>query len=105
MVAINNTDSINGDIRNNAPTEISARSLFLCPWILCDEHVYEPCAYFLFLVQEETYLTRVKELDEVTSERDQKRREHEAMRKQRLDEFMAGFSVITTKLKEMYQVN
>lgn len=46
----------------------------------------------------------MKELDEVTSERDQKRREHEAMRKQRLDEFMAGFSVITTKLKEMYQV-
>lgn len=41
----------------------------------------------------------------MTSERDQKRREHEAMRKQRLDEFMAGFSVITTKLKEMYQVN
>ena len=26
------------------------------------------------------------------------------MRKQRLDEFMTGFSVITTKLKEMYQV-
>lgn len=56
------------------------------------------------LLQEEAYLARVKELDEVTSERDQKRREHEAMRKQRLDEFMAGFSVITTKLKEMYQV-
>lgn len=56
-------------------------------------------------LQEEAYLARVKELDEVTSERDQKRKEHEAMRKQRLDEFMAGFSVITTKLKEMYQVN
>ncbi len=28
----------------------------------------------------------------------------EDMRKQRLDEFMAGFSVITSKLKEMYQV-
>lgn len=56
-------------------------------------------------MQEEAYLARVKELDEVTSERDQKRREHEAMRKQRLDEFMAGFSVITTKLKEMYQVS
>lgn len=26
------------------------------------------------------------------------------MRKQRLDEFMAGFSVITYKLKEMYQM-
>ena len=47
----------------------------------------------------------MKELDEVTSDRDQKRKEHEDMRKQRLDEFMTGFSVITTKLKEMYQVN
>ncbi|KAJ7381328.1 Structural maintenance of chromosomes protein 4 [Desmophyllum pertusum] len=54
--------------------------------------------------KEEAYLARVKELDEVTSDRDQKRKEHEAMRKQRLDEFMAGFSVITTKLKEMYQM-
>lgn len=46
----------------------------------------------------------MKELDEVTSNRDQKRKEHEGMRKQRLDEFMTGFSLITTKLKEMYQV-
>ena len=55
-------------------------------------------------LQEEAYLARVKELDDVTNDRDQKRKEHEAMRKQRLDEFMTGFSVITTKLKEMYQV-
>lgn len=40
----------------------------------------------------------------MTSDRDQKRKEHENMRKQRLDEFMTGFSVITTKLKEVYQV-
>lgn len=58
----------------------------------------------IVFLQEEAYLARVKELDEVTSDRDHKRKEHEAMRKQRLDEFMAGFSVITTKLKEMYQV-
>lgn len=55
-------------------------------------------------LQEEAYLSKVKELDEVTSNRDQKRKEHEGMRKQRLDEFMTGFSLITTKLKEMYQV-
>ena len=40
----------------------------------------------------------------MTSERDKKRKEHESLRKQRLDEFMVGFSTITTKLKEMYQV-
>lgn len=61
-------------------------------------------SFHVVLVQEEAYLARVSELDQVTSQRDNKRREHEAMRKQRLDEFMAGFSVITTKLKEMYQV-
>lgn len=35
---------------------------------------------------------------------DQVRREHEELRKRRLDEFMAGFNVIGLKLKEMYQM-
>ena len=48
---------------------------------------------------------RVKELEEVTEARNNKRKEYDDLRKQRLDEFMQGFSVITTKLKEMYQVN
>ena len=47
---------------------------------------------------------RVKELEEVTDARNNKRKEYDDLRKQRLDEFMQGFSVITTKLKEMYQV-
>lgn len=34
----------------------------------------------------------------------QVRKAHEDMRKKRLDEFMAGFSVISLKLKEMYQM-
>jgi structural maintenance of chromosome 4 len=34
----------------------------------------------------------------------QLRRQHETLRKARLDEFMAGFNVISLKLKEMYQV-
>ena len=54
--------------------------------------------------KEEQYLQRVKELDAVTSSRDAARKEFDDLRKQRLDCFMAGFSVITTKLKEMYQV-
>lgn len=41
----------------------------------------------------------------MTSERDAARLEFEAMRKERLDLFMAGFSTITNKLKEMYQVS
>lgn len=34
----------------------------------------------------------------------QVRREHEEVRKRRLDEFMAGFNSISLKLKEMYQM-
>ncbi|XP_059156870.1 structural maintenance of chromosomes protein 4-like [Physella acuta] len=54
--------------------------------------------------KEETYLQRVGELDEITNFRDQQRRYHDSLRKQRLEEFMAGFQVITNKLKEMYQM-
>lgn len=54
--------------------------------------------------KEEQYLQRVEELDGATSSRDAARKEFDDLRQQRLDCFMAGFSVITTKLKEMYQV-
>lgn len=43
-------------------------------------------------------------MDEITKERDAAVSEYEGMRKRRLTEFMAGFSVISSKLKEMYQV-
>ena len=49
-------------------------------------------------------MERLAELDAITSERDGARGSFEDMRKQRLDQFMAGFSTITNKLKEMYQV-
>ncbi|XP_060578899.1 structural maintenance of chromosomes protein 4-like [Ruditapes philippinarum] len=54
--------------------------------------------------KEELYLQRVAELDQITEFRDKQRKYHEDLRKQRLDEFMSGFSVITYKLKEMYQM-
>uniref|UniRef100_A0A8C3XIW9 Structural maintenance of chromosomes protein n=1 Tax=Chelydra serpentina TaxID=8475 RepID=A0A8C3XIW9_CHESE len=54
--------------------------------------------------KEELYLKRVAELDEITNERDNFRRAYEDLRKQRLNEFMAGFNVITNKLKENYQM-
>ena len=34
----------------------------------------------------------------------QVRREHEELRKHRLDEFMSGFNTVSLKLKEMYQM-
>ncbi|CAG5133855.1 unnamed protein product [Candidula unifasciata] len=54
--------------------------------------------------KEETYLQRVGELDQITNFRDEQRRSHDSLRKQRLEEFMSGFQVITNKLKEMYQM-
>lgn len=54
--------------------------------------------------KDELHQVRLKELDEVTGVRDKCRGEFEDIRKQRLDEFMSGFSVITNKLKEMYQM-
>ncbi|KGL92808.1 Structural maintenance of chromosomes protein 4, partial [Charadrius vociferus] len=54
--------------------------------------------------KEEQYLKRVAELDHITNERDKFRQAYEDLRKQRLNEFMAGFNVITNKLKENYQM-
>ncbi|NWI50483.1 SMC4 protein, partial [Calyptomena viridis] len=54
--------------------------------------------------KEELYLKHVGELDNITNERDNFRQAFEELRKQRLNEFMAGFNVITNKLKENYQM-
>ena len=54
--------------------------------------------------KEEIYLQRVSEQDEITNSRDTQRKHHENLRKQRLNEFMSGFSIISNKLKEMYQM-
>lgn len=50
------------------------------------------------------YDERTKDLDEITTQRDTVKSEVDRLRKQRLDEFMQGFNVISQKLKEMYQV-
>ena len=69
--------------------------------------------------KEEVYLDRVAELDKMTSARDEQRKHHDDLRKQRLNDFMEGyvyfgyflvliylcrFAIITGKLKEMYQM-
>jgi len=54
--------------------------------------------------KEKEYNDRVKDLETATEQRDNLRKEYEGLRKQRLDEFMAGFSEITMRLKEMYQM-
>ena len=54
---------------------------------------------------EEEFLRCVKDLDEMTALRDAEKQKYDSLWKQRLDKFMAGFSTISLKLKEMYQVS
>ncbi|KAL6610433.1 hypothetical protein ACP70R_040402 [Stipagrostis hirtigluma subsp. patula] len=50
------------------------------------------------------YSERVDELNATTQERDDLKKLYDGLRKRRLDEFMAGFNIISLKLKEMYQM-
>ncbi|TFY64633.1 hypothetical protein EVG20_g5880 [Dentipellis fragilis] len=54
--------------------------------------------------REEEFLRRARDLDDTTSLRDAEKQKYDDLRKQRLDEFMAGFNAISLKLKEMYQM-
>jgi structural maintenance of chromosome 4 len=54
--------------------------------------------------REEEFLRRAKDLDDITSARDSEKQKYDDLTKRRLDEFMAGFNLISLKLKEMYQV-
>ncbi|EFI28737.1 hypothetical protein CC1G_13763 [Coprinopsis cinerea okayama7 len=54
--------------------------------------------------QQALFDNRAKELEEVTQQRDAKKAEYDGLRKQRLEEFMTGFNLISMKLKEMYQM-
>lgn len=55
--------------------------------------------------REAEYLERAKDLETVTSARDQAKQRYDDLRKARLEGFMTGFNAISSKLKEMYQVS
>ena len=50
------------------------------------------------------YLQRVEELEKSTGKRNEMRKFYEMVRKNRYSEFIKGFSTISSKLKEMYQM-
>ncbi|XP_006453917.1 hypothetical protein AGABI2DRAFT_181926 [Agaricus bisporus var. bisporus H97] len=54
--------------------------------------------------REAEFENRAKELEEITKKRDEQKEVYDRLRKKRLDEFMAGFNLISMKLKEMYQM-
>ncbi|PWZ00072.1 hypothetical protein BCV70DRAFT_200239 [Testicularia cyperi] len=53
--------------------------------------------------REAEFVSRAKDLESTTEERDAAKKRYDDLRKQRLENFMSGFSVISSKLKEMYQ--
>ncbi|KAG2382096.1 hypothetical protein C9374_005888 [Naegleria lovaniensis] len=53
--------------------------------------------------KEEDYKVKVKDLEQITIERNKAQKLYEELRRKRLDEFMRGFTSITMKLKEIYQ--
>lgn len=52
----------------------------------------------------EIYLARAKEVENVNEQRDKAKHDLDNLMKKRLNDFMTGFSAISLKLKEMYQV-
>ncbi|KAJ6609837.1 RecF/RecN/SMC [Mycena sp. CBHHK59/15] len=54
--------------------------------------------------REKQFFDRAKDLEMITKQRDAEKQKYDSLRKRRLDEFMAGFSLISLKLKEMYQM-
>lgn len=50
------------------------------------------------------YLQRASDLEKITTERNKMRDIYETARRHRIQEFLAGFTIITEKLKEMYQM-
>ena len=51
------------------------------------------------------YQKRSKDPEEAVQSRDSTKQRVDDLRKRRLEEFMKGFSAISLKLKEMYQVS
>lgn len=54
--------------------------------------------------KDKLYLRRVADLEKVTAERNNLRDTYENLRRRRIQEFLGDFTLITSKLKEMYQM-
>lgn len=57
-----------------------------------------------YQTRERDFNNKKADLDEMTRLRDEVKTVYDELRKRRLDEFMKGFTIISQKLKEMYQV-
>lgn len=57
-----------------------------------------------YLAKRDAYLKKTEILDEITKKRNEMRQVYEDVKKRRFKEFLLGFTIITKKLKEMYQM-
>lgn len=57
-----------------------------------------------YLQKDQIFLSRSKEVEQVTKDRDHMRALYDKHKRKRTEEFFAGFGEITMKLKEMYQM-
>lgn len=58
-----------------------------------------------YKARKKEYRNRAADVQDVTRQRDEAKSNYDELRKKRLDEFMHGFTIISSKLKEMYQVS
>lgn len=79
-----------------------------CKLLTCAEEIAKAKPNLNVLTEyrrrEAEFLDRARDMETVTSQRDSAKQRYDDLRKVRLEEFMAGFSAISAKLKEMYQV-
>ncbi|XP_054714087.1 structural maintenance of chromosomes protein 4-like [Uloborus diversus] len=54
--------------------------------------------------KEELYRQKLEDLEQTNAERDRYKQFYEQLRKHRLEEFLKGFSIISLKVKELYQM-
>ncbi|XP_031833737.1 structural maintenance of chromosomes 4-like protein gluon [Nomia melanderi] len=57
-----------------------------------------------YKIKDALYLQRAADLEKITVERNKMRDIYETARRRRIQEFLTGFTIITDKLKEMYQM-
>lgn len=58
----------------------------------------------MFLERQAVYKERSKEVEAISQKRTQMRELYDDLRKRRKEEFVAGYSIIRKKLKEVYQM-
>ncbi|KAL3654659.1 hypothetical protein CASFOL_001394 [Castilleja foliolosa] len=86
-------------VLRNGCCKASLRAKLVCNFKRVGKNCHPPYRRKVSLYDE-----RVGDLNLVTQERDDIKKQYDEWRKRRLDEFMAGFNTISLKLKEMYQV-